>query len=68
MFADDNPVECALVRQELLEVAVVELGADPAQFVELFDAGCWFDLPAYTSDDLGRDAAYTARAAARAEQ
>ena len=68
VFADDNPVECALVRQELPEVAVVELGADPAQFVELFDAGCWFDLPAYTSDDLGRAAAYTARAAALAEQ
>ena len=68
VFADDNPVECGLVRQELPEVAVVELGADPAQFVELFDAGCWFDLPAYTSDDLGRAAAYTARAAALAEQ
>ncbi len=68
VFADDNPAECALVRQELPEVAVVELGADPAQFVELFDAGCWFDLPAYTSDDLGRAAAYTARAAALAEQ
>jgi FkbH-like protein len=68
VFADDNPAECALVRQELPEVAVVELGTDPAQFVELFDAGCWFDLPAYTSEDLGRAASYTARAAALAEQ
>ncbi|HEY2616593.1 MAG TPA: HAD-IIIC family phosphatase [Acetobacteraceae bacterium] len=68
VFADDNPAECELVRQELPEVAVVHLGTDPAQFIGLFDAGCWFDLPAYTSDDLGRAAAYTARAAAIAEQ
>jgi FkbH-like protein len=67
VFADDNPAECELVRQELPEVAVVHLGTDPAQFVELFDAGCWFDLPAYTTEDLGRAAAYTARAAALAE-
>ncbi len=38
VFADDNPAECELVRQELPEVAVVHLGTDPAQFVELFDA------------------------------
>ena len=67
VFADDNPAECALVREALPEVAVVELGSDPAQFVELFDAGCWFDLPSYTVEDLGRAAAYGARAAALAE-
>ncbi|HLJ05062.1 MAG TPA: HAD-IIIC family phosphatase [Acetobacteraceae bacterium] len=67
VFADDNPAECELVRRELPDVAVVHLGADPAQFVELFDAGCWFDLPAYTTEDLGRAAAYTARVAALAE-
>ena len=31
VFADDNPAECALVRQELPEVAVVHLGDDPAR-------------------------------------
>ena len=68
VFADDNPAECELVRQELSVVAVLHLGTDPAQFVELLDAGCWFDLPDYTTEDLGRAAAYTARAAAIAEQ
>jgi FkbH-like protein len=67
VFADDNPAECELVRQEIPEVAVVPLGDDPAQFVEIFDAGCWFDLPAYTADDLGRTASYVARAKGRAE-
>ena len=67
VFADDNPVECDLVREQLPEVTVVHLGSDPAQFVEIFDAGCWFDLPSYTAEDLSRAAAYTARAAALAE-
>lgn len=67
VFADDNPAECDLIRQELPAVAVVHLGTDPTRFVESFDAGCWFDLPSYTSDDLGRSAAYTARAAALAQ-
>jgi FkbH-like protein len=68
VFADDNPAECALVRQELAEVAVVHLGDDPGEFIEKLDAGHWFDLPHYTSEDLGRASAYNARAAALAEQ
>jgi FkbH-like protein len=68
VFADDNPAECELVRQELPEVAVVHLGTDPGQFIERLDEGHWFDLPHYTTEDLGRAAAYTARATALAEQ
>ena len=65
VFADDNPAECDLVRQALPEVAVVHLGSDPAQFIDIFDAGHWLDLQAYTTEDLGRTASYAARAAAR---
>ena len=68
VFVDDNPAECELVRQELPDVAVVHLGTDPAQFIDIFDAGHWLDMQAYTTEDLGRAAAYTARAAALAEQ
>ena len=68
VFADDNPAECELVRQELPDVAVVSLGTDPTQFIELLDSGRWLELPHYTAEDLGRSAAYTARAAALAEQ
>lgn len=68
VFADDNPAECELVRQALPEVAVVHLGTDPTQFIELLDAGRWLDLPHYTAEDLGRAASYAARAAALAEQ
>jgi FkbH-like protein len=68
VFADDNPAECELVRQELPEVGVVHLSDDPGQFIDKLDEGHWFDLPHYTSEDLGRASAYSARAAALAEQ
>ena len=68
VFCDDNPAECELVRQEHPEIGVVHMGTDPAAFIDLFDAGHWFDMQAYTNEDLGRAAAYSARAAALAEQ
>jgi FkbH-like protein len=68
VFCDDNPAECALVRRELPEVAVVCMGSDPAGFIDLFDAGHWLDVESYTQEDLVRSATYTARAAALAEQ
>jgi FkbH-like protein len=68
VFCDDNPAECDLVRRELPEVAVVCLGSDPAAFIDLFDAGHWLDADHYTHEDLGRSAAYTARAAALTER
>ena len=52
------------MRQELPEVAVAHPGDDPGQFIEKLEAGHWFDLPHYTSEDLGRAIAYGARAAA----
>jgi FkbH-like protein len=64
VFCDDNPAECELVRQLLPQVAVVCLGTDPAGFTDLFEAGHWFDTDGYTAEDLGRAAAYEARAAA----
>jgi FkbH-like protein len=68
VFCDDNPAECALVRQECPEVAVVCLGSEPAAFIDLFDAGRWLDADRFTQEDLGRSAAYTARAAALSER
>ena len=68
VFCDDNPAECDLIRRELPEVTVVCMGADPAAFIDLFDAGHWFDADGYTTEDLGRSAAYSARAGALAAQ
>jgi FkbH-like protein len=61
VFADDNPSETALVRQFLPEVETVDLGTDPARFIERLEAGHWFDLQAYTGADFGRAEAYTGR-------
>lgn len=66
VFVDDNPAERALVQQLLPEVAVVDIGADPAQFIERLEAGHWFDQQAYTEVDRGRNAAYAALRQARA--
>ena len=68
VFADDNPAECDLVRQELPTVAVVELGTDPVTFVERLESGHWFDLQRYTNEDLGRSDAYVARRQAELER
>ncbi len=68
VFADDNPAECALVRRELPDVEVLDLGTDPAAFIGKLDAGHWFDLGSFTAEDFARSAAYAARAEALAEQ
>jgi FkbH-like protein len=68
VFADDNPFECDLVRQNLPEVAVIELGTDPSAFVGLLDAGHWFDLPSYTKEDLQRTESYRGRQEAESER
>lgn len=68
VFADDNPFECELIREQLPDVGVVELGTDPSQFIALLEAGRWFDLPAYSKEDFSRAEAYQARAAAEADR
>lgn len=68
VLADDNPAECALVREALPEIGVVELGTDPARYVERLQSGHWFDLQAYTAEDFGRARSYAGRAQLRAGQ
>jgi FkbH-like protein len=67
VFCDDNPAECDLVRRELPEVEVIELGDDPTRFIDKLDSGHSMDLAEYTSEDLGRADMYTARGRALEE-
>jgi FkbH-like protein len=67
VFCDDNPAECALVRETLPEVVVVPMGEDPTAFIARLDAGHWFDFAQYTAEDTQRGAMYAARAGALAE-
>jgi FkbH-like protein len=60
VFVDDNPVERALVRRALPEVAVPELPDDPALFGRcLADAG-YFEGVRFTAEDAERTQQYVA--------
>jgi FkbH-like protein len=63
VFVDDNPAERALVRRELLEVAVPELPDDPALFSQcLADAG-YFETLTLSEEDRARTEQYRANQA-----
>jgi FkbH-like protein len=68
VFADDNPAECALVREALPDVAVVELGPDPVEFIARLEQGTWFDAQGLSAEDFARGQAYQARAKAASAQ
>jgi len=56
VFVDDNPAERSRVRQNLPEVEVVELPADPAQYIAAVDRLGLFETLAITSEDRQRTA------------
>ena len=62
VFVDDNPVERALVRQELPEVLTIELPDNPALFATALDAARVFPLSRLTEDDMRRTDSYVSRA------
>ncbi len=62
VFADDSPIECALVRQALPAVEVVELGKDPALFGHKLLRTQAFDVLHLSAEDLQRADSYTAEA------
>lgn len=62
VFLDDNPVERALVRRELPQVAVPEIGGDPSRFVLLLDRKLYFEALTLSREDKERHAIYRANA------
>ena len=61
VFLDDNPAERAEVRRALPQVAVPELGDDPAEYPRLLDEGAFFEIPRLTPEDRTRTELYRAR-------
>ena len=57
-FADDNPVECALVREMMPEVAVIELSGDPADFAPLLLSRPYFQKLEITGEDRQKSKQY----------
>jgi FkbH-like protein len=68
VFVDDNPAEREMVRAQLPAVAVPEVGCEPARFVEILQAGRYFEPATLSAEDLGRAALYEQRAAAQTQQ
>jgi FkbH-like protein len=66
VFADDNPMERGLVRQELPMVAVPEMPEDPADYVATIAAAGYFETTSVTEDDRARAQQYQANAAREA--
>jgi FkbH-like protein len=62
VFVDDNPVERALIRQELPMVAVPELPDDPTAYVYTVAAAGYFEGLTVTAEDRARCAQYQANA------
>ena len=60
VFVDDNPFERAIVRRELPEVAVPEIGDDPAFFAQILSDAGLFEGVRLTDEDLERSAQYRA--------
>ena len=54
VFVDDNPLARARVRQNVPEVEVVELPADPSGFVAALDEPLYFEALALTAEDRVR--------------
>jgi FkbH-like protein len=58
VFIDDNPVECAEVREMMPEVVVVEMSGDPAYFIRKMNQQHLFDQLDITNEDFNRSETY----------
>jgi FkbH-like protein len=65
VFVDDNAAERSLVRQFAPSVAVPEMPADPAGYIDAVERHRYFQLTALTQEDLRRTDYYRAEAARR---
>ena len=61
VFVDDNPAERALVQAQLPQVAVPEVGNDPAHYAEIMQAGRYFEPASLVAEDFERSALYATR-------
>lgn len=66
VFVDDSPFECGLVREQLPEIAVVELSADQPDLASQLARHCYFDSLVMSGEDKHRTAHFKAEATRRA--
>jgi FkbH-like protein len=62
VLVDDNPVERALVEEQLPEVAVPNVGSDVSVFAEILEQERYFEPDRIVQDDLSRSTFYSSNA------
>jgi FkbH-like protein len=62
VFVDDSPAEIEIVRQFAPEVAVIQLGPDPAEYVPQLQDCRFFEPRSLTAEDMQRTDLYHAEA------
>lgn len=62
VFVDDNPAERAIVRAQLPQVAVPEVGESVSHYPRIIDAGRYFEPATLVKEDFERAAQYAANA------
>lgn len=65
VFLDDNPAEREIVRRELPEVAVPEVGTDPADYPAMIACAGYFEAVSFSLEDRQRAGMYRANAERR---
>ena len=68
VFLDDNPAEREIVRRELPEVAVPEVGTDPADYPAMIARAGYFEAVSFSEEDRQRAEMYRANAERREVQ
>ena len=58
VFVDDSQFECDLVREQLPQVAVLQLSADASTFRTKLSAGAYFDALIFSAEDRERNRMY----------
>jgi FkbH-like protein len=58
VFVDDSPFECGLIREELPEVATIQVDGEPALHASTLLREGWFDQMDLTIEDTARPARY----------
>ena len=68
VFADDNPAEREIIRQQVPGAAVPEIGDKPEYYIQKIDAMGYFEVTTLSADDAARTQMYKQNAArSRAE-
>jgi len=58
VFVDDSQFECDLVREQLPQIAVIQLTSDPSAFIPQLSGSAYFDSLTFSAEDRQRNQMY----------